>query len=56
MNKELLTIPSEHDRLLISLRITIANEYTLDKENTSYDDLLDAFHLSCRAYKIRTKE
>ena len=56
MNKELLAIPTQHDKLMISLRTAIANEYTLDKEDTSYDDILDAFRLSCRAYKIRTKE
>jgi hypothetical protein len=55
-NKELLATPSEHDKLLISLRTAQANEYSLDKQDISYDDLLDAFRLPCRAYKIHTKE
>ena len=45
MNKELLAIPSSHDKLLISLRTAIANEYSLDKEDMSYDDLLGALRL-----------
>jgi hypothetical protein len=49
MNKELLAIPSSHDKLLISLRTAIANEYSLDKEDMSYDDLLGALRLSVRA-------
>jgi hypothetical protein len=28
-------------------------EYALDKEQTSYDDLLDALRLSLKGYKIR---
>lgn len=34
MNKVLLAIPHEHDKLLISLGTAIANEYILDYENT----------------------
>jgi len=29
-----------------------AKEYSLDKENTSYDDLLDALRLSLKGYQI----
>jgi hypothetical protein len=47
IKKDMLAIPKEHDKLNLSLRTAIANEYTLDKENTSYDDLLDALRLSC---------
>jgi hypothetical protein len=52
-NKEYLCIPKQHDKLIISLRTAIANEYTLDKEETSYDDLLDALRLSLKAYKMK---
>lgn len=56
MNRNLIAIPSEHDKLILSLRSAVADEYTLDKDETNYDDLLDALRLSVRAYKIKTKE
>jgi hypothetical protein len=52
INKEYLAIPGRFDKLLISLRTAVAKEYSLDKEQTSYDDLLDALRLSLRGYKI----
>jgi hypothetical protein len=52
INKEYLAIPQQYDKLILSLRTAIANEYTLDKEATSYDDLLDALRLSLKAYKV----
>jgi hypothetical protein len=52
VNKEYLAIPKEHDKLIISLRTAYANEYSLDKEQTSYNDLLDALRLSLRGYKL----
>ena len=36
INKEYLAIPKEYDKLIISLRTAYANEYSLDKEQTSY--------------------
>jgi len=42
INKEYLAIPIEHDKLIISLRTACAREYSLDKEQTSYNDSLDA--------------
>jgi hypothetical protein len=53
VNKEYLAIPKEYDKLILSLRTAIANEYTLDKEQTSHDDLLDALRLSLKVYNIR---
>ena len=47
INKEYLCIPKQHVKLIISLRSAYANEYSLDKEQTSYSDSLDALHLSC---------
>jgi hypothetical protein len=43
------------DKLITSLRTAVANEYKLDKEQTSYNDILDAFRLSLQFYK-RSKE
>jgi hypothetical protein len=52
INKEYLAIPQKYDKLILSLRTAMANEYSLDKEQTSYDDLLDALRLSLKGYKM----
>jgi hypothetical protein len=52
VNKNYLAIPKEHDKLITSMRTAYANEYSLNKEQTSYDDLLDALRLSLRAYTL----
>ena len=39
----LIQIHPNFDKLLTSLRTAEANEYKLDKDETSYDDILDAF-------------
>jgi hypothetical protein len=51
----LIAIHPSFDKLLTSLRTAVANEYKLDKQETSYDDVLDAFRLSLTFYK-RSKE
>jgi hypothetical protein len=52
VNKEYLAIPKEHDKLIVSLRTAYANEYSLDKEQTSYSDSIDALRLACKMYKM----
>jgi len=52
ISKGYLAIPEKYDKLLTSLRTAHAKELTLDKEQTSYDDLLDALRLSLKAYAI----
>ena len=47
INKEYLAIPKELDKLIISLRTAYAYEYSLDREQTSYSDTLEALRLSC---------
>lgn len=47
----LVAIHSRLDKLLTALRTAVANEYKLDKEQTSYNDILDAFTLSLQFYK-----
>jgi hypothetical protein len=42
-----------NEKLITSLRTAQANEYSLDKDNTSYDDLLDALRLSLKGYNIK---
>jgi hypothetical protein len=36
----------------MSLRTDQAKEYSLDKEQTSYDDLLDSLRLALKGYNI----
>lgn len=52
INKVYLAIPKEWDKLIISLRTAYANEYSLDREQTSYSDTL-ALRLSCKMYPIK---
>jgi hypothetical protein len=47
----LIAIDKRFDKLLTGLRTAVANEYKLDKEVTSYDDIVDAFRLSLVFYK-----
>jgi hypothetical protein len=55
-NKDnLVAIDKRFDRLLTALRTAVANEYRLQKEDTSYHDLLDAFRLSLQLYQRSNK-
>jgi hypothetical protein len=45
-----ISINSKHDKLITSLRTAVENEGVLDKEVTSYDDILDAFRLALKFY------
>ena len=47
-----LSNTSKFDKLIISLRTAHAKEYSLLKEETSYNDSLDALRLSCKMYKM----
>ena len=38
-------------KLITGLRTAVANEYKLDKEQTSYNDIIDAFRLALIFYK-----
>jgi hypothetical protein len=52
VSKSYLAIPKEYDKLIISLRTAWANELSLDKEQTSYSDSIDALRLACKMYKM----
>ena len=52
INKEYLAIAEKYDKLIVSLRTAYAKEYSLDKEQTSYDDMIDALRLSLKGYNI----
>lgn len=45
-------IPKQYDKLIISLRTTWANELSLDKEQSSYLDSLNALRLSCKMFRM----
>ena len=47
-----VAIDPRFDKLIISLRTAQCNEYSLLKEQTSYNDIFDALRLSLRMYKI----
>jgi hypothetical protein len=54
-NDNLIAIDKRFDKLLTALRTAVANEYKLDKEQTSYHDILDAFRLSLQLYQRNNK-
>ena len=45
--------PDRFDKLITSLRTAVDNDGVLDKEATSYNDILDAFRLALRFYHFR---
>ena len=51
-NEEYIAIPEKYDKLIISLKTATVNEYTLDKEATSYNDSFDAFRLSLKCFNV----
>jgi hypothetical protein len=53
VNEGYLTTPSKFDKLITSLRTLTATEYSLDKEQTFYDDSLDALRSGLEGYNIK---
>jgi hypothetical protein len=51
----LIAIDKRFVKLLTALRTAVAQEYKLDKERTSYHDILDAFCLSLQLYQRNNK-
>lgn len=52
ISKGYLAIEGKHDKLITSLRTAYAEELNLRKDQTSYDDLLDALRLALKGYII----
>ena len=52
VSKEYLCIPASMTKLEVALRTAWANELSLDKERSSYNDLTDALRLACKMYKM----
>ena len=52
ISKSYIAIEEKHDKLITSLRTAYANELDLDKNQTSFDDMLDALRLALKGYQI----
>jgi hypothetical protein len=52
-SKGYLAIDPKYKELVTSLRTAFAQELSLDKKQTSYDDLLDALRLSLKAFEFK---
>lgn len=48
-----LIVPESHRELIIGMRTAYAKDLTLDKEQTSYDDLIDATRSAFKAFRIK---
>jgi hypothetical protein len=50
LEKEIIAINPAFDKLITALRTAVAEEHYLDKDVTSYDDILDAYQLALKNY------
>ena len=50
MDENRIMIDKRFEKLLVSLRTAIANEYKLQKTETTYDDVFDSFRLALQFY------
>ena len=54
--RPLIGINSKFDKLITALRTAVSDDMgRLDKESTSYDDVMDAFRLALRHFRIKNK-
>jgi hypothetical protein len=53
VDEDVLAIPDNYEKLIISLRTCQIKDYSLDKEQTCYDDLLHVLRLSLKGYNIK---
>ena len=53
VSKEYLCIPKQFDKMEIALTTAYADEYSLNKDRSSYNDLTDALRLACVMDKIK---
>lgn len=53
VSKSYLAIPKAFDKLEIALRTAYADEYSLNKDKSSYNDLTDSLRLACKQYKMK---
>ena len=50
VSNEYLCIPESMEKVIISLKSAVSNEYSLDKTQSSHNDTLDALRLAVRPY------
>ena len=56
-SRPLIGINSKFDKLIVSFRTAVSDDLgKLDKDSTSYDNVLDAFRLALRHFRIKPKE
>ena len=48
-----LAVPESHKELIIGMRTAYAKDLSLDKQQTSYDDLIDAIRLALKGFRIK---
>lgn len=53
LNEGFLAIPEKYDRLVTILRTAYVQELNLKKDQTSYDDLLNALRPSLKGYNVK---
>jgi hypothetical protein len=53
VSKEYLCIPKQFDKMEIALGTAYADEYSLNKDRSSYNDLTDALRLASKMYKMK---
>ena len=54
--RPLIGINSKFDKLITALRTAVSDDMgRLDKEATSYDDVLDSFRLALKHFRIKKK-
>ena len=54
--RPLIGIHSKFEKLMTALRTAISDDQgRLDKESTSYDDILDAYRLALQHFRIKNK-
>ena len=51
-NDKHIAVPEKFSQLIISLKTCVVNEYSYDKESSSYTDIFDSLRLSLKAYNI----
>ena len=53
ISKQYLCIPKQFDKMEIALRTAYSDEFSLNKERSSHNDLTDALRLTCKLYKMK---
>lgn len=51
MDENRIMIDKRYDKLLISLRTAVAEQFKLQKSDMSYDDIFDSFRLALTFYR-----